>query len=330
MPEPEAPAHQPTEHRFPPGNRVASSRHPHLDTLALDVEDIGVAEERETGDRPLISVVVPVRNGMPWIEQQLHALSAQELTGEWEAVVVDNGSEDGTGPCVELWSARDPRFRLVDASARRGAGAARNAGVRAARGSMVAFCDADDVVRPGWLAALVTALADSDVVAGVFDFGSLNGRGQSLPVPAATRQLGFLPFALAANLGVRTDAFKAVGGFRELIPVGEDVDLSWRMQLTGYRFAVTAAAVVAKRDHSSGRATLRAAWAYGRCAPSLFRRYRGEGMKRDLRGAAKSWAWLLATVPGLFSPSQRVDWLRTLGMRSGRLAASLKHHVFFP
>jgi glycosyltransferase involved in cell wall biosynthesis len=294
------------------------------------VEDIGVADEREAGDRPLISVVVPVRNGMPWIERQLQALSAQELTEEWEAVVADNGSEDGTGACVRLWSARDPRFRLVDASAQRGAGAARNAGVRAARGSMVAFCDADDVVGPGWLSALVAALAESDVVGGVFDFGSLNGRGSSRPVPAATRQLGFLPFALAANLAVRRDAFKAVGGFCEPLPVGEDVDLSWRMQLTGYRFAVTAGAVVAKRDHPSGRATLRAAWAYGRCGPSLFLRYRGEGMKRDLRGAAKSWAWLLATIPGLLSRSQRVSWQRTLGVRSGRLAASLTHHVFFP
>jgi glycosyltransferase involved in cell wall biosynthesis len=289
-----------------------------------------VADEREAKDRPLISVVVPVHNGMPWIEQQLEALSAQTLTEDWEAVVADNGSEDGTRLSVRHWSARDPRFQLVDASARRGAGAARNAGARAARGRMVAFCDADDLVRPSWLAALVAALADSDVVAGEFDFGSLNGRPQSDPLPPAIRLLGFLPFALGANLAVRKDAFEAVGGFRDSLSVGEDVDLCWRMQLAGYRFTATSDAVVAKREPSGGRAALRTGWAYGLCGPALFRRYRAEGMKRDPRGAAKAWAWLMVTIPGLLSSSRRVNWLRVFGVRTGRLAASARHRVFFP
>ena len=79
-----------------------------------------MADEQGTSDPPLISVVVPVRNGMPWIEQQLQALSAQEVPGDWEVMVADNGSDDGTRSCVERWSERDPRIHLVDASARRG------------------------------------------------------------------------------------------------------------------------------------------------------------------------------------------------------------------
>jgi hypothetical protein len=102
------------------------------------------------------------------------------------------------------------------------------------------------------------------------------------------------------------------------------------MQLAGYRFTATADAVVAKRDPSGSRAALRAGWAYGRCGPQLYRRYRAEGMKRDLRGAAKAWAWLMVTIPGLLSPARRVDWLRVFGVRTGRLAASVTHHVFFP
>jgi len=202
---------------------------------------------------------------------------------------------------------------------------------------MVAFCDADDVAQPGWLEALQKGLADSDLVAGVFDMGSLNGRQESHPIPPATQQLGFLPFALGANLAVRRHAFEAVGGFRERITeehldllIGEDVDLCWRMQLAGFRFTSTAEAIVAKRGRSSGRETLRTGWAYGRCGPALFRHYRAKGMKRNLRGAAKSWAWLIAKSPHLLSPSRRSDWLRVFGVRTGRLAGSLTHRVFFP
>jgi GT2 family glycosyltransferase len=294
------------------------------------VEDIGVAEDRDTSDRPLISVVVPVKNGMPWIEHQLQALSTQEVPADWEVVVADNGSDDGTPACVRRWSEQHGRIHLVDASARRGAAAARNMGVRSARGSLLAFCDADDVVRPGWLASLWGALAGADLVAGVFDFGALEGCPSSPPVPAATRQLGFLPFALTANLAVRREVFDAVQGFDETLSPEEDVDLCWRLQLAGYRFTVAADAIVEKRERAAGRPTFRAAWAYGRCGPRLYVRYRAKGMRRDLRGAAKAWVWLIAASPGLVSPARRRAWIRTFGIRAGRLTGSAQCRAFFP
>ena len=289
-----------------------------------------MTDERGASDRPLISVVVPVRNGMPWIEQQLQALSTQEVPAEWEVVVADNGSDDGTSVCVQRWSERHPRIRLVDATARRGAAAARNTGVRSARGRLLAFCDADDVVRSGWLASICGALSSADLVAGVFDFGALDGHPSSSPVPAATGQLGFLPFALTANLAVRREIFEAVHGFDEELSPEEDVDLCWRLQLAGYRFTVAADAIVEKRGRATGRTTFRAAWAYGQCGPRLFVRYRGKGMRRDLRGAAKAWVWLIAASPGLVRPSRRRAWVRTFGIRGGRLAGSVKRRAFFP
>ena len=211
------------------------SRRPHAARLTTVVQDVGAEDHRDTGDPPLISVIMPVLNGMPWIESQLLALSGQEVPVEWEVVVSDNGSVDGTRSCVEHWSKRDPRFHLVDASAHRGAAAARNLGVTWARGALLAFCDADDVVRPGWIAAMGKAVTDADLVAGVFDFGALDGFS-SPPVPAATRQLGFLPFGLTANLAVRREAFESVHGFDEDLSPEEDVDLCWRLQQAGYRF----------------------------------------------------------------------------------------------
>jgi glycosyltransferase involved in cell wall biosynthesis len=279
---------------------------------------------------PRISVVVPVRNGMPWIESQLEALSAQDVPVEWEVVVAENGSEDGTRSCVERWSARDQRIRLVDASARRGAAAARNTGVQSARADRLAFCDADDVVRPGWVGAMYEALDSADVVAGVFDFGALDGNPVSHPVPAATRQLGFLPFGLGANLAAHKKVLEAVGGFDEDLSPEEDVDVSWRLQLAGYRFTVTSAAVVEKRERDGGLPTLRAAWSYGRCGPRLYARYRARGMRRDLEGALKSWLWLLLALPGLVLKPRRRQWVRTFGIRAGRLAGSIRLKVFFP
>jgi glycosyltransferase involved in cell wall biosynthesis len=267
---------------------------------------------------------------MPWVEDQLRALAAQQTGFDWEVVVADNGSDDGTRSCVLRWSERYPHIHLVDASARRGAGAARNIGVRAARGRLLAFCDADDVVRPGWLASISTALADADLVAGVFDFSALDGVPKSIPVPAATRQLGFLPFALGANLAVRREVFEAVHGFCEELSPEEDVDLCWRLQLAGYRFAVTADAAVEKRERTGVRPMFRAAWAYGRCGPRLYGRYRADGMRRDIRGAAKAWVWLVVTSPGLVNPKRRRQWVRTFGIRSGRLASSIHQRVFFP
>jgi glycosyltransferase involved in cell wall biosynthesis len=294
------------------------------------VKDVGVAEKQGTDDPPLISVVVPVLNGMPWLEEQLTALSTQEVPVGWEVVVADNGSQDDTRACVERWSERDPRIHLVDASSRRGAAAARNVAVQSARGGALAFCDADDVVRPGWVASMWAALSDADLVAGVYDFGALEGVPSPFPVPAASRQLGFLPFGLSANLAVTREVFEAVRGFDETLSPEEDVDLCWRLQLAGNRFAVATGAIVEKRERPPGLPTFRGAWAYGRCGPRLYTRYRCRGMQRDLAGAGKAWIWLVATLPTLVLRSRRRQWVRTFAIRSGRLSGSIHLRVFFP
>ena len=104
--------------------------------------------------------------------------------------------------------------------------------VRSARGRVLPFCDADDVVRPGWIASAGAALTGADLVAGVFDFGARDGAPSSFLAPAATRRLRFLPFGLSANLAVPREVFEAVHGFDEELSPEEDVDLCWWLQLT--------------------------------------------------------------------------------------------------
>jgi glycosyltransferase involved in cell wall biosynthesis len=288
----------------------------------------------------VISVVVPVRDAMPWLNDQLEALTAQQYSGEWEVLLVDNGSTDSSVATGQGWANRNELVRWMDASEVKGPGAARNAGVANARGDLLAFCDADDVVGPGWLAAIGVALVDADVVAGVYDFRSLDGLHRSpdstaerdAPLsPAATSQLGFLPAGLGANLAVRRQAFEAVDGFAEELSVGEDIDLCWRLQLDGVRFAIASDAVVAKRGQAGFAQNFRHGTTYGFSGPTLYRRHRDDGARPDLRGAARSWLWLLTRAPLLVSRTDvRSQWAHAAGMRTGRLRGSLKERVFFP
>jgi GT2 family glycosyltransferase len=292
------------------------------------------AVSADNAGKPKISVIVPVRNGMPWLSEQLTALARQDCPERFEVIVADNGSTDRSVSLVDEMARGGQAVRSVDASAVRGPAAARNAGVRAATGDLLAFCDADDVVQPGWLGACVKVLDQADIAGGVFDSWSLNGLDAPSPpvfaTPPALRQFGFLEAGLSSNLAVRRAAFEQVGGFDESLHVGEDTDLCWRLQLAGYRFEVAEDAVVARRERSGFQQVLRRFTAYGRCGPVLYRRYRDSGQKHELALAAKSWAWLFVSVPQLVHHDQRIRWAEVAGWRAGRIYESLRQRVFFP
>lgn len=281
----------------------------------------------------MISVILPVRNGMPWLHEQLRALAEQECPEPWEVVVADNGSTDESRLVAQEWVDRAHMIRLIDASKVKGAGATRNVGVRSARGEFLAFCDADDVVHPGWLAGHITALEHADVSGGVTDFWSLNGLAAASPpapaIPPATSQFGFLPAGMSSNLAVRRHAFEDAGGFAEDLMTGEDNDLCWRLQLRGHRFVVNTDAVVARRDRRGFWEVFSRFTAYGRCGPVLYRRYRVHGLGRDLTVAAKTWVWLALSLPRLWQPEFRTHWASIAGWRTGRLLESLVQRVVF-
>ena len=79
------------------------------------------------------------------------------------------------------------------------------------------------------------------------------------------------------------------------------------------------------------RPMFHAAWAYGQCGPRLYGRYRGStACGANLRGAGKAWVLLVVASPGLVNPKRRRQWVRTFGIRAGRLASSARERVFFP
>ena len=284
-------------------------------------------------DQVVISVIVPVKNGLPWLHEQLEALLGQPCTCPWEVIVADNASSDGTAEVVKEYAETHPRLHLVDASAVAGPAATRNLGVRSAGGALLAFCDADDVVHPGWVQSWVHALEKADVAAGLTDSWSLNDVPASFPhelrAPPQGFQFGFLDAAMSGNMAVSREAFEAVGGFDESLTVGEDTDLSWRLQLAGYRFVV-GEGVISRRERHGTPALLRRSIQYGRCGPVLYQRFRSAGLRAEPAAALRSWLYVVATIPRLLDPNVRWHWARVAGWRIGRLIESCRRLVFFP
>lgn len=103
------------------------------------------------GGRPAVSVITPVWNAEATLGQTVASVQAQSLT-DWEMWLVDDGSTDGSRALARSLAAADPRLRMLGWDENRGAAAARNAGIRAARAGRIAFLDADDLWHPSKLA----------------------------------------------------------------------------------------------------------------------------------------------------------------------------------
>lgn len=281
----------------------------------------------------MISVVIAALDEAHRIGAQLEALAPQVAGGDCEVIVADNGSRDATVAVVHGFADRMP-VRVVDASARRGQAAARNLAVTTARGDLLVFVDADDVVMPGFVDAWRGL--DPSVV---FATGPVVPFAHDAPPPRdPTRaprvlpvQLGFRPYALGANFAVRRSWFERMGGFDEAWPPAEDVELSWRLQLAGARLELVPGAVVAKREAAGLRATLRQYYRYGRRDPFLFRDFRAAGVSRPPVGSTlRSYLGLVARLPVLWRSETRRRFAHQLGRRAGRLVGSYRARAWYP
>ncbi len=287
------------------------------------------------GRGTLISVVIPARDAAGHLPLQLRALADQTYRGDWEIVVVDNGSTDGTADAARRATGLH-NLRVVDVPDRAGINYARNVGAEAARGDFLLFVDADDMVARNWLEATAHAAGRFEAVGGALDRTRFTPPRLSLPGRALTTQLqqwpGFLPYASGANFGVRASLLQQVGGFDESYAGGgDDVELSWRLQLAGHQIGFVPDAVVHYRERPGLRRLGRQFYGYGRQDPHLFRDFRAAGMPANgLRAAARSWAHLVMLSPWYWwHPGRRRQWVRSAARRLGRLVGSVRYRTLY-
>lgn len=188
----------------------------------------------------LVSVIVPVYNGEATLARALESALAQEFSGDVEVIVVNDGSTDDTAKVLERFRGRISFVTLPN----RGVSAARNAGVRMARGAYLAFLDADDLWLPNHLAETVRALegnnravlAYSKVVLMDAEGKALEGSliaGEFDHAPSMTDLLTRWWPILPTNVVMRRSVFDACEGFREDLDAYEDVYLWLRVREHG-------------------------------------------------------------------------------------------------
>jgi glycosyltransferase involved in cell wall biosynthesis len=179
-----------------------------------------------------VSVVVPAHQREDLLGDTLASVQRQTFT-DWECIVVDDGSTDGTGAVARAFAARDPRFRCVRRP-RSSAAAARNHGLALARGRYASFLDSDDLFEPdklAWQHAALEAEPRAVLVYGdTWQFlhedpargGLYLERVARKPAGDAFEEL--LVCSSIYSPTVRVEALRAVGGFDERLVSAEDWD----------------------------------------------------------------------------------------------------------
>lgn len=112
-------------------------------------------------NKPLISVIIPAYNAEVFIWECIDSIVNQTIQ-DWELIIVDDGSIDGTAKIVDSWQSKDPRVKVIH-QANGGVSKARNMGIELAQGDYVTFVDADDCIVPQYLESLTTSIGDADL-----------------------------------------------------------------------------------------------------------------------------------------------------------------------
>lgn len=200
---------------------------------------------------PAFSVVMAAHDNAETIGEAIESVRGQTRS-DWELIVVDDASRDGTADVAEAFA--DPSIRVVRQPENRGPGATRNRGISLAQAPLVCPLDSDDLWLPEYLETMAHALESNPAAAvacsdaWVFDETTGRVRKRSAvamqnppePFPDAPQTLlaellrrNFVYYSVTA----RRESLLALGGYDERLWVGEDWELWLRLAAAGFRFA---------------------------------------------------------------------------------------------
>ena len=204
--------------------------------------------------RPLVSVVIPVRNRARLLARAILSVLAQSRS-ELEIIVVDDGSKDDPGATVDSFG--DSRIRMLSLAGANGAGRARNEGIRAARGRWIAFLDSDDEWLPRKLELQLARASDPRTTVVYCLSYAYDGFTSQLNLMRTALFEGqvldhllrgwVLPTTSVAM--IERAALLAVDGFTETLPSRQDYDLWLKLAQAGNRFAAVREPLVIKHEN---------------------------------------------------------------------------------
>ncbi|HEY4348153.1 MAG TPA: glycosyltransferase [Gaiellaceae bacterium] len=323
--------------------RFASSDAAALRALAFPLKPGPELPPEGTGPAPCVSIVIPVFNRLELTKQCLETMRAATLDSvdepTYEVIVVDNGSTDGTAGYLRAEQAAG-RLRCVINPENAGFGGACNQGAEVSRGEFVLLLNNDTIPQPGWLAALVEAMADTTVgIAGsrlLYPDGTIqhagivwNAAGEldhvHRGVPADDPAV-LVPHDFAAVTGacliIRRDVFFEIGAFDSAYHMYvEDVDLCIRTWDAGLRVTYCPSSVVVHLENASMTdvawrdQNVRAGWQklnarWGGRWPNAVRRF---AWPHALAGSPKHLAVLAFADDLIAHPDLAAEWGRVFG-----------------
>ncbi len=271
-----------------------------------------------------ISVVIAAKNSADTLGDQLAALVSQHWPAGGEIIVADNGSTDTTADVAASFNSEQRRVIVLPCAEVAGAAYARNRGVEIAMFDRLGFCDADDVVGDEWIEELGRALDSADAVGGYLDLDRLNteaaaqsrGNWNRHGLPLLNNAV---PVLSSCNLGMTRSLFEEVGGFDPNFPRSQDAELSIRIHRSGAPTVYAERAVVHYRMRTTVREVFLQAYRWGINEPTLLADIDPNSNDLAPRRIARSWAWLVKSLPLLTHETGRLRYAYVLGKRVGFL-----------
>jgi glycosyltransferase involved in cell wall biosynthesis len=213
---------------------------------------------------PLISVVMPVHNARPFLGESIRSILEQTFS-DFEFVILDDASADGSVELLRKWSLRDKRIHLHESKKRLGLSGSSNAVVSKARASIVARMDADDIAHPDRLRRqwnIIEGRPDVAVIGTLCNGIDASGR-EVRPRDRwrLVRRSVYIPFPHGSAM-FRREVFDQVGGYDESANGGEDQDLFSKMASRG-RVLTLPDVLYSYRYHSSNATLFNGARAVG-------------------------------------------------------------------